>query len=237
MSFPITATCDVSPAGKPCHGGAEAETPCTGTVTFVQVASCPGHQRAGEISGSCLIPARHPLSLTTPFWFAAQAAADAPREISWKIGGMTPGKHGFHIHEFADFSNGCMSAGPHVRTRAAAPPHIYSAPPSVALVLPPSSCAVSRALRRRVLRVMASFLVPFHRTPFSLSIQRNLFSLSRSGGAHPSVISLALEPTRRLSCFVSSSSRSSRPSSRIVEPARQKTWRAGGRGSPRGRPW
>lgn len=33
--------------------------------------------------------------------------------ISWKIEGLVPGPHGFHIHEFADFSNGCMSAGPH----------------------------------------------------------------------------------------------------------------------------
>lgn len=34
-------------------------------------------------------------------------------EISYKLTGMTPGKHGFHIHEKADFSNGCASAGPH----------------------------------------------------------------------------------------------------------------------------
>eukprot|EP00873_Tetraselmis_striata_P024171 jgi/Tetstr1/444435/TSEL_032322.t1 len=33
--------------------------------------------------------------------------------ISWDITGMAPGKHGFHIHEKADFSDGCNSAGPH----------------------------------------------------------------------------------------------------------------------------
>ena len=34
-------------------------------------------------------------------------------EISYRISGLTPGLHGFHIHEKADFSNGCLSAGPH----------------------------------------------------------------------------------------------------------------------------
>merc|ERR1719486_372629 len=33
--------------------------------------------------------------------------------ISWDIQGLTPGLHGFHIHEKADFRNGCASAGPH----------------------------------------------------------------------------------------------------------------------------
>jgi Cu-Zn family superoxide dismutase len=34
-------------------------------------------------------------------------------EITYRVEGLTPGKHGFHIHEFADFSKGCLSAGPH----------------------------------------------------------------------------------------------------------------------------
>lgn len=33
--------------------------------------------------------------------------------ITYKISGLSPGSHGFHIHEKADFSNGCTSAGPH----------------------------------------------------------------------------------------------------------------------------
>ena len=33
--------------------------------------------------------------------------------IQYEISGLSPGSHGFHIHEKADFSNGCASAGPH----------------------------------------------------------------------------------------------------------------------------
>lgn len=37
----------------------------------------------------------------------------APTKITYSISGLAPGHHGFHVHESADFSNGCMSAGPH----------------------------------------------------------------------------------------------------------------------------
>jgi len=34
-------------------------------------------------------------------------------QIKGEVTGLTAGHHGFHIHEFGDYSNGCMSAGPH----------------------------------------------------------------------------------------------------------------------------
>ena len=34
-------------------------------------------------------------------------------QITYRVTGLTPGNHGFHVHEKADFSNGCLSAGPH----------------------------------------------------------------------------------------------------------------------------
>ena len=43
----------------------------------------------------------------------SQPDPDSPTTITWKVEGLTPGLHGFHIHEFADFSEGCKSAGPH----------------------------------------------------------------------------------------------------------------------------
>ena len=34
-------------------------------------------------------------------------------KISAEISGLTPGQHGFHIHQFGNLTQGCVTAGPH----------------------------------------------------------------------------------------------------------------------------
>jgi len=39
--------------------------------------------------------------------------ADGGTKVTGEVTGLTEGKHGFHIHEFGDTTNGCASAGGH----------------------------------------------------------------------------------------------------------------------------
>ncbi|CAJ1365318.1 unnamed protein product [Effrenium voratum] len=60
--------------------------------------ACPG---AGPVSGTC----------TGTITFTQETQRRC--KIEYEIKGLSAGLHGFHIHEKADFSDGCNSAGPH----------------------------------------------------------------------------------------------------------------------------
>ncbi|XP_072019167.1 superoxide dismutase [Cu-Zn]-like [Amphiura filiformis] len=42
-----------------------------------------------------------------------EQAAGEPVKVTGELTGLTAGQHGFHIHEFGDNTNGCVSAGGH----------------------------------------------------------------------------------------------------------------------------
>ncbi|XP_078148201.1 superoxide dismutase [Cu-Zn], chloroplastic-like isoform X2 [Carex rostrata] len=39
--------------------------------------------------------------------------SDGPTTVKVQVTGLTPGPHGFHLHEYGDTTNGCISTGPH----------------------------------------------------------------------------------------------------------------------------
>ncbi|XP_065851245.1 superoxide dismutase [Cu-Zn], chloroplastic-like [Euphorbia lathyris] len=38
---------------------------------------------------------------------------DGPTTVNVRVTGLSPGLHGFHLHEYGDTTNGCISTGPH----------------------------------------------------------------------------------------------------------------------------
>jgi superoxide dismutase, Cu-Zn family len=45
--------------------------------------------------------------------YLVQESENGAVKIEGSIKGLAPGQHGFHVHQFGDNTNGCVSAGPH----------------------------------------------------------------------------------------------------------------------------
>ncbi len=58
----------------------------------------------------CVLKGDSPSTGTVYF---EQENENAPIKITVDLQNVTPGEHGFHIHEFGDNTNGCMSSGAH----------------------------------------------------------------------------------------------------------------------------
>ena len=100
---PLIAICELGVAGKPC-----STEPTSPSAALAGRSPTHGHldrrpsakqfvpERATKVSGHVIL---------------TEAMGECT--IEYKVIGLEPGAHGFHIHEKADFSNGCISAGPH----------------------------------------------------------------------------------------------------------------------------
>jgi len=70
----------------------------------------PKRTRPPPVGAVCVLRSTDGVSGSITF---SQESSEEPTTIVVNIEGLTPGNHGFHIHVFGDYSNGCISAGGH----------------------------------------------------------------------------------------------------------------------------
>ncbi|KAH9525315.1 Superoxide dismutase [Cu-Zn] [Bulinus truncatus] len=64
------------------------------------------------VKAICVLSPGSATGITGAITFTQEKAGDCT-EVTGKVTGLAPGEHGFHIHQFGDYSNGCISAGAH----------------------------------------------------------------------------------------------------------------------------
>ncbi|KAJ1346265.1 hypothetical protein KIN20_001018 [Parelaphostrongylus tenuis] len=65
-----------------------------------------------KMSNRAVAVLRGDAGVTGTVWFTQEKESD-PCVIKGEIKGLSPGLHGFHVHQYGDSTNGCVSAGPH----------------------------------------------------------------------------------------------------------------------------
>lgn len=63
-----------------------------------------------SLNAVCVLKSETGVSGTVYF---SQSSSGGPVTLTGEVRGLTPGEHGFHVHQFGDNTNGCISAGPH----------------------------------------------------------------------------------------------------------------------------
>ncbi|KAA3681313.1 superoxide dismutase, Cu-Zn family [Paragonimus westermani] len=67
-------------------------------------------KRITQMKAACIITGSTGVKGTVKF---TQEAENAAVQVKAQVTGLSPGKHGFHVHTFGDMTNGCVSAGAH----------------------------------------------------------------------------------------------------------------------------
>mmetsp|Transcript_53087 Transcript_53087/g.137298 ORF Transcript_53087/g.137298 Transcript_53087/m.137298 type:complete len:270 (+) Transcript_53087:69-878(+) len=104
---PRVAVCELGPGGKPCGAVASSAvaTPLPPAISAAQ------RSPSGRSQIKQFVPEKASRGVSGTVTLTEQL--DGSTQIDYSFAGLSLGDHGFHIHETADFSNGCVSAGPH----------------------------------------------------------------------------------------------------------------------------
>lgn len=66
----------------------------------------------GEVAGICQLHPDAGSGVSGTIYFVQEFGINKQTKIFGTVTGLSPGKHGFHVHEYGDLTKGCTTAGP-----------------------------------------------------------------------------------------------------------------------------